>query len=86
MYEGAYEEADRQRRDDLHFEPPYTPEAELHDELQERIDLLSSGCDGLFLILDTAKHNGRRPSEKKIKEHIRECAECFEVNSDFLDD
>jgi hypothetical protein len=86
MSEEHIEEAHRQQLDTQYFEPPYDPIAEMHDELQERIDRLSSGCDGLFLILDTAKHNGWRPNVKEIKEHIRECPECFQVNSDFLDD
>ncbi len=33
-------------------------------------------CDGLFLIQDTAKHNGFTPDPQEVVEHISGCAEC----------
>ncbi len=33
-------------------------------------------CDGLFLIEDTAKHNGFEPDPAEIIDHIIGCNEC----------
>jgi len=33
-------------------------------------------CDGLFLIEDTAKHNGFEPDVAEIHEHLTTCEEC----------
>lgn len=34
-------------------------------------------CDGLFLILDTAKHNGFEVDPQEITDHMTECRECI---------
>lgn len=34
-------------------------------------------CDGLFLIEDTAKHNGFEPDPEEISQHLEECEECW---------
>ena len=35
-------------------------------------------CDGLFLIEDTARHNGFEPDLAEIHEHLLSCEECTE--------
>lgn len=41
-------------------------------------------CDGLFLIEDTARHNGFEPDSQEVTDHIAECAEC--TVDDWLDE
>lgn len=48
------------------------------------INELSEECDGLFLLLDTARHIGFRRTDEEIREHIRECRECFDRHGDLL--
>lgn len=50
----------------------------------EEMNALDTSCDGMFFILDTAKHNGWTPDSAEIAEHIRECRECFDRNSDLI--
>ena len=45
---------------------------------------LSLECDELFLLGDTAKHNGFHRSDQEIREHIKGCEECFCVNYEVL--
>jgi hypothetical protein len=47
-------------------------------------DALDTTCDGLFLLLDTARHNNVTATEEEVAEHIRECPECFERNAEHL--
>lgn len=37
---------------------------------------LDTSCDGLFLLLDTAVHNGLQVSDEEIRDHVRECNTC----------
>lgn len=41
---------------------------------------LSLECDELFLLVDTAFHNGFRRCDAELQEHIKSCEECFDVN------
>ena len=41
---------------------------------------LSEECDGMFILLDTARHNNFRRTDAEIVEHIRECQGCAERN------
>jgi hypothetical protein len=41
-------------------------------------------CDGLFLLVDTADHNGFHCSDAELREHIKECEECFNANYEVL--
>jgi hypothetical protein len=41
-------------------------------------------CDGLFLMVDTGKHNGFHYSDVELQEHIKGCEECFDVNHEVL--
>jgi hypothetical protein len=41
-------------------------------------------CDGLFLLVDSAVHYGFRRSDEEIREHVKGCEECFNVNSEVL--
>jgi hypothetical protein len=41
-------------------------------------------CDGLFLLVDSANHYGFRRSDEEIREHVKECEECFNVNYEVL--
>ncbi len=45
-------------------------------------------CDGLFLIEDTAQHNGSEPDVAEIHEHLLSCEECIadDVMSEWEDD
>lgn len=45
---------------------------------------LDTTCDGLFLIVDTAQHDGWSVDEAEVKAHIRECAACFERNGEYI--
>jgi hypothetical protein len=55
--------------------------------MTDTIDLnaLNTTCDGLFLLVDTARHNGFTPDDADIREHIRTCPKCFDVNAEHLD-
>lgn len=46
---------------------------------------LDTTCDGLFTLLDTARHNGFTRDDTEIAEHIRDCADCFDRNAGLLD-
>ncbi len=46
---------------------------------------LNTVCDGMGELLNTARHNGFKRTDAEIREHIRECRECFDVNGEFLD-
>lgn len=48
-------------------------------------DALDTTCDGLFLIIDTARHNGFPPRDTDIREHIRTCRECFDANAGLIE-
>lgn len=41
-------------------------------------------CDGLFLLVDSADHNGFHCSDAELQEHIKGCEDCFDVNSEVL--
>jgi len=45
---------------------------------------LSLTCDELFFLVDTADHNGFHCSDEEIREHIRSCEVCFDVNCEVL--
>ena len=45
---------------------------------------LSEECDGMFLLLDTARHGGFRRTDQEIVEHIKDCEECFEQHSEYI--
>ena len=45
---------------------------------------LNLTCDGLFLLVDTADHNGFHRSDEEIREHVKACEECFNVNYEVL--
>lgn len=44
------------------------------DEMMSERD--SMQCDGLFLLFDTAKHNGFSVKPEEVHDHINECDEC----------
>lgn len=46
---------------------------------------LDTTCDGLFLLLDTAKHYGFTRDDAEIIEHIRECRDCFDRNAEHIE-
>ena len=52
-------------------------------EWYERLD---EECDALFLILDTARHHGWRPSTEEIMEHVERCPTCAMRNGWILHD
>lgn len=41
-----------------------------------QLDQLDESCDGLFLILDTARHAGCVPDSEEIFYHISQCPRC----------
>ena len=41
-------------------------------------------CDELFLLVDTADHNGFHYSDSEIRAHALSCEECFYANSEVL--
>jgi hypothetical protein len=43
--------------------------------------LNTAECDELFLILDTARHNGTAPDMGEITEHVQGHRACFEHNA-----
>lgn len=45
-------------------------------------EITISYCDGIFLILDTAKHVGTFATRREIRAHVAECESCHEHNSD----
>jgi hypothetical protein len=45
---------------------------------------LNLTCDGLFLLVDSADHNGFHCSDEEIREHIGNCWDCYGVNSEVL--
>lgn len=46
---------------------------------------LDESCDGLFLILSTARHLSIVPDYDDVREHIDTCPECAELGN-FLED
>lgn len=41
------------------------------------VDALDTSCDGLFLIIDTAQHNGGAlPDRQDLEDHVYGCARC----------
>jgi hypothetical protein len=53
---------------------------ELDDE--ELDEIIESHCDGIFGILDTARHNGWGVKRHEVRAHVNECESCQEHNSD----
>lgn len=43
---------------------------------------LDTTCDGMFLIVDCARHMGLEPDQEDIEQHVRECADCFDRNTE----
>lgn len=44
-------------------------------------ELNTSECDDLFLIIDTARHNGTVPDMDEVTAHVREHRACFDRNA-----
>lgn len=42
---------------------------------------LDTSCGALFLILDTAEHNGIAPDVQAIQDHVRSHQECYDMNA-----
>lgn len=40
---------------------------------------IDTTCDGMFLIVDTARHMGLEPDQEDVEQHVRECDYCVEV-------
>lgn len=41
---------------------------------------METDCDGLFLIFDTARHNGWTVDQSEVTDHIAECTTCQEAD------
>lgn len=54
------------------------------DTYEIDVNELSEECDGVFGLLDTARHNGFRRTDAEIVKHIRECRPCFDRHGDLL--
>lgn len=48
-------------------------------------ELSTSECDDLFLIVDTARHNGSAPDMGEIEEHVHTHRECRDRNAWILE-
>ncbi len=56
------------------------------EEVWSYVNALTIGdCNALFLIVDTARHNGTAPDLDEIRQHIDSHASCHEVNAGLLD-
>lgn len=56
----------------------------MEDTYEIDVHKLDATCDELWLLLDTALHNGFHRGDAEIREHIRGCEACFDVNSEVL--
>lgn len=68
-------------------------EVEQHDDVEAawealetryswfQLDHLDTTCDGLFLILDTARHGGWVPDFEEVGQHIKSCMECTSLGN-----
>ncbi len=43
---------------------------------------LDESCDGLFLLLDEARHGGEAPDLDEIYEHVTSCLDCLAVGNE----
>jgi len=43
---------------------------------KDTVAALEAACDGMFLLMDTARHNGFKRTQVEIRQHIRECETC----------
>lgn len=46
----------------------------------EEVFSIDTGCDGVFAIVDTARHGGWPVTLTDVEEHVRECRACSVVN------
>jgi hypothetical protein len=49
--------------------------------LRSIVDALNTSCEGLFLIVDTAQHNGALPDLDDLNEHVYDCARCASLGN-----
>lgn len=59
---------------------PNADDADLTSD--ELFEITESECDGIFLILDAARHNGWSVKRSEIREHVAECRSCQRENGD----